>query len=404
MFDAIHDVDVVAQSNSATITEHTENLDQINDVIEPYVNIANPSDLVTGSVWSQVNYIYSAEGWSRQEIAVKAGKKYTVDGCATDFCWFTNNNNDNLGHFSAGIITVPSGCTKIRLGKQGTTPFVVLNIELDYLSAESYDDFPYGTTFAKISTDIDNIKSRLEIVENEIFLPEDEYTSVSLFETMGVCGDSYSSGLIVGVTGGESGTYYSISWPQILARKVGIMATNYSEPGFDVSACLSDSDPGLPALKSDTAKNLYVIMLGINSEKKISDPTETAEIGTVNDIDISDPTNNADTFCGHYGTMISAIMDHAPNAKIILVKPLEPMIHPSKNTAIGNIGNLFGIPVISLADDPFYSTSFYTDNLHTSHPIGITYAGMANAFERQIALCMKNNASYFTVYPVKSVT
>lgn len=226
-------------------------------------------------------------------------------------------------------------------------------------------------------------------------------TSVSLFETIGAIGDSYTSGGIKPSSSSSSITnHYGISWPKILARKCGIDATNYSYTGASIKSFLTNTDGtwAIDKLEADEPRNLYIIVMGINSEP-LMDDSGTAPIGSVSDINDSDYTQNGDTFCGHYGQMVQRIINHAPLAKIILVVPL--MVQGTeRQTAINEIAAHYGLPKFRMIDDSYYKTSFYTDNRQISHPIGITYAGMANAFERQIIKCIVENTEYFSNYLV----
>ena len=363
-------------------------VDSIINILGFYENLADPSNLELNKVWNSVNSTYSASGYCRQEVIVEPLTKYTISKYTSSFCWFTNDNVENLGKITTNPFETPEGCTRIRLGTNGSDNFVVLKGE--HQIPVVYANYPYGETYSALDN-IDRVNDR--ITETIEAIQKADYVSLSLLSTLGAIGDSYTSGGIYGVEGADSGAHYDISWPQILAKKCGFEAVNYSKSGIDVSAWLSDTSIGLPKLTTDVQKQLYVITLGINAEKKISDPSVSADTGTISDINISDPSLNGDTFYGHYGRMVSGIINYAPNAKIILVKPV--ITSSAKLTAIADIGELFGLPVISMSDDWYYKTSFYTDNLSTSHPIALTYSGMALAYERQIKQCMVDNATYF---------
>lgn len=372
------------------LTDVSSNVSSLSGVVsclDPITNIANPADKISDSVWVSSANTYSASGWSRMPaIAVEPETTYTASELSTDFSWFTNANNENLGKITTNPFTTPSGCTAIKVSESGSDNFVI--VKGTRTAPLVYADYPYNVTKTKIDS-LETDVSELQNTVNAIPL-----TSISMFATVGAIGDSYTSGGIYGVTGLDGSAYYKVSWPQILARKCGFEATNFSASGLDVSGWLLDSEYGLAAIQSAPAQDLYVITLGINGEKTLADQTVSAQIGTVEDIDISDPSQNADTFCGHYGKMLSAIIAHAPDAKIILVQPL--LTSAEKLTAIANIATLFSVPYFRMSHDSYYSTDFYNDNLHTSHPIALTYAGMALAFERQITKCMIDNVSYFT--------
>lgn len=226
-------------------------------------------------------------------------------------------------------------------------------------------------------------------------------TCVSMFGTIGVVGDSFSSGGVTSEDGQQIVNCYPVSWGQIIGRRNGISVTNYSSTGSDISRFLSSSTAynswNIQKLESDSASDLYIVVMGINSEKSLQDSSSVVEVGTIADINDTDYTQNADTFYGHYGQMMSRIKAHAPTSKIILVVPI--MVQGSeKATAINEIATHYSVPVFTMADDPYYSTDFYTSNKEISHPTAPSYAGMALAFERQISKCIEDNVSYFNTY------
>ena len=115
-----------------------------------------------------------------------------------------------------------------------------------------------------------------------------DYSCISMFETLGIVGDSWASGSIYAPDGTFVDTVYSMSWGQILARKNGITTTNYSEGGLSTPDWLSDNDHGLATLLTDSAKNLYIINLGINDNTQIENGTLT--LGTIADVNTEDFT------------------------------------------------------------------------------------------------------------------
>lgn len=248
----------------------------------------------------------------------------------------------------------------------------------------------------KLQDKIDNIKNDMSMLK--------EYASVSLFELIGVVGDSFSSGGIPNAKYTVVSNHYDISWPQIMARRTGCSVTNYSSTGSDISRFLcTDKGYGyqnwnIEKLESDSARNLYIIYMGINKEKPLDNPrgSETVPNGTIEDIDDNDYTQNADTFCGHYGQLMSRIKTHAPSAKIILVQPTQAY-NTDKGTQIANIAAHYNVPLIVLHDDSFYSSACYK-TMGMGHPYGIGYSGMAVAMERQIAQAIVDNIDYFKDY------
>lgn len=225
---------------------------------------------------------------------------------------------------------------------------------------------------------------------NEYFpnMQPEEMTSVSLFERIGVLGDSYSCGAIYDIQGATGGVHMNMSWPKILGRMSGTTCIPYADPGTTAKTFLTKS-MCMPQLLADPACNLYLFMLGIN--------TETT--GTIADINDADYTQNADTFYGNMGRIYMQIIEHAPKAKVIFIK------FPFKGTtahwdAVEEIAEHYSCPCIDAGKEKYFSSPFYSSSSHqgSGHPVGVTYAGMAKAMRRQIEKCMVDNFDYFKNY------
>ncbi len=225
----------------------------------------------------------------------------------------------------------------------------------------------------------------------------DEYVSLSMFEKFGVIGESYSSGAIYVLNEDGSqksaGSYYNLSWGQMMARKLGTTCTNFSKGGLSTRTWLTD-DKGLPLLLSTEPQNIYYLMLGINDKTK-----HGAEyIGTMSDIQ-EDYTQNADTFYGNYGKIISHIKAHAPNAKIIMSTMTgKTGTNKQFNDAIEAIAAHFGIPCVKQYENDFFNSDFYRNNIVVDHPTAPVYAGMANALQKMFETAVRDNVAYFNDY------
>ena len=211
--------------------------------------------------------------------------------------------------------------------------------------------------------------------------------SISLFQNIGIVGDSYASGELY--VNGNYIDHYDISWGQILARKNGIKATNFSRGGLTTRSWLTD-EHGLALLNNSDAQNLYIIALGIN-DFSLGD----SYLGTENDVN-----TKADTFYGNYGKIIAAIQAKAPNAKIILstMSYDGQGVQHNFNEAIKTIAKHYGLPVIVQVDDPLFTSEFYTSHMVGGHPTAPVYSAMANAFQRLIEQSMSDNLDYFMTY------
>lgn len=212
--------------------------------------------------------------------------------------------------------------------------------------------------------------------------------SLSLFEKIGVIGDSYASGEIY--PDGNLVDKYSVSWGQILARKNGVSCTNFSAGGLTTRHWLLNVN-GLTKLNATEPQNLYYISLGINDKNNLG----IDYLGTEADMD-----SGADTFYGNYAKIIKAVQAKAPSAKIILIDSAwstgktDPYFVATKN-----IATKFGLPLIKHSDDPYLaSQQFKTDLMSHGHPVAISYAAMASAFEKLTMQAIRDNIAYFKDY------
>lgn len=214
----------------------------------------------------------------------------------------------------------------------------------------------------------------------------DLYPTLSLFEKVGVIGDSYASGELA--FDGNYIDHYEISWLQILARKNGFTGTNFSKGGITTRTWMTDPKC-MPLMQSSDEQDLYILALGINDAA-----LGTSYIGSEADID-----NGADTFYGNYGKIIKAIQTKAPQAKLVIATIAQSNDIAAKfNEAITTIANHFAIPMLVQLDDPLFNSSYYKDNMIWGHPTAPVYSAMALAYERMIDKVMYTRYDYFSTY------
>ena len=140
-----------------------------------------------------------------------------------------------------------------------------------------------------------------------------------IFNTIGVIGDSLASGeMAYGNASGEDTTEYTdmyqYSWIQYLARECGIKAFNFSQGGMNTENFLSGTGGQLAKFQNQDNKcQAYFIALGHN------DYNYGVPIGSPSDINVSDPTQDPDTYYGNYAHIIALIKQVQPNAKIFCI-------------------------------------------------------------------------------------
>lgn len=216
--------------------------------------------------------------------------------------------------------------------------------------------------------------------------------SFSMFENFGVIGDSFASGVFFDKSENKLENNLNKSWGQILARKSGNICTNFSKGGLYCGEWLTDTDRGLPYLLQESAKELYIIALGINDVSELSD---TQPLGTIADIN-TDFTQNPNSFYGNYGKIIGNIKQHAPNAKIIITTiPYTGEGAMQINNSIVDIAKHYELPCLKLHTNTFFQSSYFWDNMYDNHPKSFMYGAMANEYENMICNDIKVNTSYW---------
>ena len=147
---------------------------------------------------------------------------------------------------------------------------------------------------------------------------------------------------------------------------------------------------GLSKLLSDEASDCYLLALGINDVYNLGHDY----LGSITDIK-NDYTQNADTFYGNYGKIISNILINKPSAKIIMLTITSNSDECTDfNNAIIEIANHFNIPYGVTMDDEFFSSDCFTRKIG-GHPTCVGYSGMGEAYDRVISKCITNNIDYF---------
>lgn len=218
-------------------------------------------------------------------------------------------------------------------------------------------------------------RSKFTTIEKEVA------SDIAMFENIGFCGDSYMAGMIV-VSENPTVTAQNqnLCWGKILEKTHGINATIFAKGGVKASDFITDTDC-LPALLSASAQQLYVISLGHNDAFH---------------------QTSVNSFKTSYESILDSIIEHAPNAKIILCRQSRGYGDLNNgaelNEAISEIGISYGIPVLNPEDDIYLSSSIYTDTQVHRHPTFAGYAGMAKAFDRQFAKATVDYANYFKDY------
>ena len=213
-----------------------------------------------------------------------------------------------------------------------------------------------------------------------------EYGTISLFENIGIIGDSFASGYIHNNSGHVDA--YNVSWPSIMGRMYGNKIDNYAKSGATAKTWLEDK---LGAMQSGSADNLYIVALGLN------DRAESFPIGSTSDM-TDNPVDNPDTFYGNLDKIIYYIKQKSPSGKIV-ISGLDSS--NEYDTAIYNVAEHNGIPYLNIKENDFFTSDFYKRKNNEGdhfHPNAVIYSGMAVAYAEMIAATFDSNFSYYADY------
>ena len=269
---------------------------------------------------------------------------------------------------------------------------VDLNYKMVIISAGEID---------ALSTKVENLTRKVEDLE-DLEDVRKIASDISMFENIGFCGDSYMAGMIV-VSENPTVTAENrnLCWGKILERTHGVNSFIYAKGGVSVvdvkpnNPNYLDHTDCLPKLLSETAKNLYVISLGHNDcYISAQNPNIYGKSWTKEEFLAEFNTN--------YRSIISQIVAHAPNAKIILCKQSGPYARMRWGTDINNtisgIGEDLGLPVLDPNNDRYLSSTIYEQTMVHNHPVYAGYAGIAKAFDRQFCWATIEYFDYFKGY------
>jgi len=193
---------------------------------------------------------------------------------------------------------------------------------------------------AKSNNALDSRVSALEISENNPLLQNQTVNNlVGIFHKIGVIGDSLADGVFNCSDGFIANRDYS--WIQCIARIMGIQGLNFTEGGLTTRTALSTFVN--PASFAANLCDCYIIGLGVNDRYYYSiGDSAGVELGTPNDINLADRTQNRDTYYGNYASIISRIKEVQPKARIFCItNPTNESETQGYNTAVRYMSEIF---------------------------------------------------------------
>ena len=184
--------------------------------------------------------------------------------------------------------------------------------------------------------------------------------TLSMFQTVGVIGDSFASGHL----DSTSGDNYAQSWVQVMARHYGFDAANYSRGGIKAAEWLTHAN-GLSKMQSDIPRQLYFIALGINDASSGTDLT---------------------AFKSTLTEIAGDVRAHSPNAVLCFVTlarlgtSANPAAYLPYSDAIAEVATAVGGLLIRSETLPVVDSSFWPR--YSGHPTAPEYAALAEAYGR----------------------
>lgn len=182
------------------------------------------------------------------------------------------------------------------------------------------------TSVEDAETSLSEFKESVEASIKDIQTQIDDaglgYNLFSMYETIGVVGDSLSSGVIEGDSG--SVTNYNKSWLSTIARHYGQTAFHFSRGGYTAKSWLASSFYD-SILETDNQCECYFIALGTND----ANTSYGIELGSTDDIGTDE-----DTFYANYYKVIQRVKEANENAKLFLLTTYSGSLTSDINTAI----------------------------------------------------------------------
>jgi len=137
-----------------------------------------------------------------------------------------------------------------------------------------------------------------------------------IIRTLGCIGDSLSSGEMESRKDEKNSyhDYFEYSWGQFLARAAGLTVYNFSRGGMSAKGFLN-AEGWLDFRNPEKKCQAYVIALGVNDTER--GVPIMGDVAT--DVNPTDCEQNADTFAGDMGRIMSHIKEIEPKARIFLM-------------------------------------------------------------------------------------
>ena len=226
------------------------------------------------------------------------------------------------------------------------------------------------------------------------------YSATSIFRTIGFIGDSLSSGEFQIEKGDGTSSYHDMfeySWGQYIARNNGLKAYNFSRGGMTAKWYMESYADEMDFWNKDKACQAYVIALGVNDLLN-----QDIELGSVADLK-PDYRDNAKTFAGYYGQIISRYKEISPDAKFFFVtfpdetwekaKKFAPKMRELLYDLTKYFDNSYVIDIYKYG--PLYDSEFHKKYFLSAHMSPVGYIFTARMIDSYIDYIIRHNPDDF---------
>lgn len=180
-----------------------------------------------------------------------------------------------------------------------------------------------------------------------------------------------------------------------MAKMSGNIYYNFSKGGLTTKSWLTNEKGAALAFDGNHICEAYIIGLGVNDKGKLG----TDYLGTIDDIDLNDYNNNADTYYGNYGKIIQKCKEQQPKAKFfLLTNPLwgDTDVWQNAIKEIANkIENCYLVDLTKYKSEYTDSNKIISISKRTGHYNAIAYEYMAEIISNEINNVMNNNLTEF---------
>ena len=226
---------------------------------------------------------------------------------------------------------------------------------------------------------------------------------VGIFRTIACVGDSLSSGEFQALKPTGENLFvdrFEYSWGQYMARMSGTTVYNFSRGGMTAKEYMGSFANQMGYWRPTLAADAYVVALGVNDllNRKMTP-------GTIDDVCFEDYTKNADSFYGHYASVLQRYRQIAPNAKLFLVTIIKSWKDDEERIALKErhreiltelaekLGNAY---VIDLYEYGFAQTPEIRRDLYLSgHMAPVGYMVIAKMITSYIDYIIRHNMEDF---------